>query len=98
MNEDSIWKFSPTKTEVAAAIPSERVHALTTSTELGSPRKSLEPDARPYRKRGYFVSSSRSVIDRLKAAAIEFALITMLIAGFILPALFHLDLLDMLRW
>jgi hypothetical protein len=47
---------------------------------------------------GYFVSSPRSVIDRLKAAAIEFALIAILIAGFIIAVLCALDLLDMLRW
>jgi hypothetical protein len=58
----------------------------------------LEPDARPYRKRGYFVSSPRSVIDRLKAAAIRFAWIAVLIAGFIMAVLGALDLMDMLRW
>jgi hypothetical protein len=63
--------------------------------KLGSSAKSLEPDARPYRKRGYFVSSPRSVIDRLKAAAIEFALIAILIAGFIImAALVAVDVLD----
>jgi hypothetical protein len=66
--------------------------------ELGSPTKTLEPDPRRYRKRGYFVSSRRRLIDRLKAAAIEFALIAMLIAGFIVAALFALDLMDMLSW
>jgi hypothetical protein len=91
MNWDNIWKLTPTKTEVAAAIPPERVHALTTSTqfpndELGSSRNPLEPDARPYRKRGYFSRSSRGVLDRLKAAAIEIALIAILLAGFIIMA------------
>jgi hypothetical protein len=57
----------------------------------------FEPDARPYRKRGYFVSSPRSVIDRLKAAAIRFAWIAILIAGFIMAVLCALDLMDMLR-
>jgi len=56
----------------------------------------LQPDARPYRKRGYFVRSSRGVFGRLKAALIEFALIAILIAGFILAALFAFDLMDML--
>ena len=55
-------------------------------------------DARPYRRRGYFLRSPRRAIDRLKAAAIEFALIAILIAGFIVAALFALDLTDMLRW
>jgi len=48
-----------------------------------------------YRNRGYFVGSPRSVLDRLKAAAIEFALIAILIAGLIMAALFAVDLLDM---
>ena len=52
----------------------------------------------PYRKRGYFISSPRGVIDRLKAAAIEFAQIAILIAGFIMATLCALDLLDMLKW
>jgi hypothetical protein len=51
-----------------SAVASEGLHTLTA----------------PYRKRGYFVSSPRSVIDRLKAAAIEFALIAILIVGFII--------------
>ena len=38
------------------------------------------------------------MIDRLKGAAIEFALIAILIAGFIMAALFGLDLSGMLRW
>jgi hypothetical protein len=79
------------------------VHALTISTrfpndKLGSSAKFLEPDARPYRKRGYFVSSSRSLTDRLKAAATRFAWIAILIAGFIMAILCALDLMDMLRW
>jgi hypothetical protein len=86
MNWENIWKLTPTKTEVAAVIPSEGVHVLTTSTRF------------PYRKRGYFISSPRSVIDRLKAAAIQFAQIAILIAGFIVAALCALDLSDMLRW
>jgi hypothetical protein len=48
--------------------------------------KSLEPDARPYRKRGYYVRSRRGLPERLKAAAIEFALIAILITGFIIMA------------
>jgi hypothetical protein len=58
----------------------------------------LESDARPYRKGGHFVSSPLGVIDRLKAAAIEFAQIATLIAGCMVSALCALDLLDMLRW
>jgi hypothetical protein len=38
------------------------------------------------------------VIDRLKAAAIEFAQIAILIAGFIMATLCALDLLDMPKW
>ena len=64
-------------------IPSEGVSALTTSTRFA---KSLEPDAR---------LSLRSVLDRLKAAAIGLALIATLVAGFIMTALFVIDLLDM---
>jgi hypothetical protein len=52
---------------------------------------------RPYRNRGYFVSRPRSLIDRLKAAAIEFAQIGTLIAGCMVAAFCALDLLDMLR-
>jgi hypothetical protein len=52
----------------------------------------------PYRKRGYFISSLRGLIGRLKAAAIEFAQIAILIAGFIVAALCALDLLDLLKW
>ena len=111
MNYKNIWKLTATKTEVAAAIPSERVHALTISTRVpndgfGSSAKSLEPDTglfrkrgyRSYRKRGCFVSSPRSVLDRLKAALIEFASIAILVAGFVMAALFALDLMDMLKW
>jgi hypothetical protein len=61
-------------------------YALTTTTRF------------PYRRRGYFISSMRGVIDRLKAAAIEFAQIAILIAGFIVAALCALDLSDMLKW
>ena len=103
MNCDSIWQATPTKTEFAAAIPTEEAHALTTSTQfpddkLGPSRRSFDDDARPYRRRGYLLRSPRRAIDRLKAAAIEFALIAILIAGFIVAALFALDLTDMLKW
>jgi hypothetical protein len=54
-----------------------------------------EPGVSAYRNRGYFVGSPRRVLDRLKAAAIEFALIAILIAGLIIAALFAVDLLDM---
>ena len=60
--------------------------------------RTLDPDTRLYRKSGYFVRSRRGVLDRLKAAAIKFALIAILIAGFIIAALCALDLLDMPRW
>ena len=83
MNSDTIWELTPTKNEAARAIPPEGVHALTTSTRFP---KSLEPDAR---------LSLRSVLDRLKAAAIGLALIATLVAGFIMTALFVIDLLDM---
>jgi hypothetical protein len=48
-----------------------------------------------YRVRGYFIRSPRSVLERLKAAAFEFASIAILTAGFIMAALFAADLLDM---
>jgi hypothetical protein len=91
------------KLKLPRAFPSKEVQALTArvqflNDELGSSAKSLEPDARPYRKRGDFVSSPPGVIDRLRTAAIEFASIAILIAGFIIAALCALDLLDMLRW
>ena len=75
-------------------------HASTTSTrfpndEVRSSGKSLRSDARPYRKGGHFVSSPLGVIDRLKPAAIEFALIGILISGFIIAALCAVDLMDM---
>jgi hypothetical protein len=50
---------------------------------------------RLYRKRGYYVRSRGSVLDRLKAAAIKFALIALLCAGFIIvAALIAADVLD----
>jgi hypothetical protein len=45
-----------------------------------------------YRKRDYFVRSRSSVLTRLKAAAIEFASIAILIVGFIIAALCFVDL------
>jgi hypothetical protein len=48
-----------------------------------------------YRRRGYFTRSPRDLLDRLKAAAIEFTSIALLIAGFIMVALFAVDLSDM---
>jgi hypothetical protein len=91
------------KTEGAAAIPPQRAHALTTSAqfpndELGSSRKSLAPDPRPYRRKGYFVRSLRRVLDRLRVVAIELASIAILIVGLIIAVFCALDLLDMLRW
>ena len=38
------------------------------------------------------------MLDRLTAAAIEFVLIAMLFAGFIVAALLALDLSDLLKW
>lgn len=66
--------------------------------ELGSPIRSLAPDAGPRGKIGYLISASRRMLDRLKAAAIEFVLIATLVAGFILAALLALDLSDVLKW
>ncbi len=66
--------------------------------ELSSPIRSLAPDARPLGKIGYLIRSSRRVLDRLKAAAIEFVLIAILVAGFIVAALLALDLSDVLKW
>jgi hypothetical protein len=97
-------KLTPTKSEVATAIPAEEVPALTTSTRFqkdgfGSSAKSLESGTRALiAKPSHFVSSPRGVIDRLKAAAIEIAKIAVLIAGFIIAVLCALDLSDMLRW
>ncbi len=42
--------------------------------------------------------SSRRALRRAMAAVIELALIAILIAGFIVAALFALDLSNMLRW
>ena len=50
---------------------------------------------RLYRKRGYYVRSRRSVLERLRAAAIKFALIALLCAGVIIvAALIASDVLD----
>lgn len=38
------------------------------------------------------------MLDRLTAAAIEFVLIAILVAGFIVAALLALDLSDVLKW
>ena len=74
--------------------------------ELTSSAKSLEPETRPYRNKGYrsyrpgsyFVPSPRGALDRIMSAAMGFVRITLLMAGFILVTLFGLDLLDMLKW
>ena len=76
---------------------------MTTSTqfpadELCSSRSSLESNVRRNPKSGYFVRSRRSVLGRLKTAALELALIVALIAGFIMAIVFALDLSDMLQW
>jgi hypothetical protein len=55
----------------------------------------LALDTRRYRRRGYFVRSARRALDRLKTAVIELAVIATLMAGFIIAALFAVDLLDM---
>ena len=111
MSEKSIRKGTPPKTEPAAAIPSEGLYALTFSNrlsndELASPAKSLEPETRPYRKKGYrsyrpgsyFVPPPRGALDRLTSGLMGLVRITLLIAGFILVTLFALDLLDLLKW
>src|SRR5579863_1572441 len=103
MNSDSIWQSTPTKTEGAVAIPSDRVHALTTSTrfpddELGSPRRLWRPDPCAGRMRRYLGRSPRRVLRRLITAVIKLALIAILMTGFVVAALFALDLADMLRW
>jgi hypothetical protein len=97
MIQKSIWKLTPTKTEVAEGIPSEGVHALTTSTQfpndrLSSSGRSLGPGPRRAGN-NYLVRSRRGVLDRLRAAAIEFVLITILIAGFAMAAFFAVDLM-----
>ena len=48
--------------------------------------------------RRYLLRSPRRALRRLITAAIELALIAILIAGFIMAALFGLDLTGMLRW
>ena len=103
MNPDNNWKSTPTKTEGARAIPFERVHALTTSTrfpddELGSPGRLWRPDPRVGRMRRYLMRSSRRALRRLMTGMIELALIVVLMAGFVIAALFALDLANMLRW
>jgi hypothetical protein len=52
----------------------------------------------PIASEANFVSSLRSVIDRLKTTAIGFAWTAILIAGSIMAVLCALDLMDMLRW
>jgi hypothetical protein len=103
MSQENIWKLMATKTEGAGPIPSERVHALTTSTqfpndELDSSRNPLQSHSRPYRRRGYYIRSLRGVLERLKAVAIGLVTIAILIAGLLVVGLLALDLLDMLRW
>jgi hypothetical protein len=76
----------------------ERVHALTSSTqfpnhELGSSTMFLEPRARPSRKRDYY-----GLVAAQRDRPAELAFIAILVAGFIIAALFALDLLDTLRW
>ena len=66
--------------------------------QFGSSAECLEPDPRPYRKRGYFVSPLRNGIDRLKAAAVGLAWAAGLIAGSIITVLCALDLMEALRW
>lgn len=66
--------------------------------ELGSSIRSLAPGARPRGRMGYLIGSSRRMLDRLKAAAVEFVLIAILVAGFIVAALLALDLSDVLKW
>jgi hypothetical protein len=103
MNQNNIWKLTPTKTESAAAISSEGGRTLTASTpmpndEPGSSAKSFEPNARPNQRRGYFVRPRLPVIDRLRAGAIEAIWIVIFIIGLIIAALCALDLSDMVRW
>lgn len=54
----------------------------------------MEPNERPFRKRSYLVKLQR-VLDWLMTVAIEVALIAILIAMFILAAIFVLDVPDM---
>jgi hypothetical protein len=48
--------------------------------------------------RRYLGRSPRRVPRRLMTAVIKLALIAILIAGFVIAALFALDLADLLRW
>jgi len=98
MIQNTIWKVTPTKTEVAGGVPSEGVRVLTTSTqfpndELSPTESSLRPSSRRAGK-NYLVRSRRGVLDRLRAVAIEFVLITILIAGFAMAAFFAVDLMN----
>src|SRR6185437_4366569 len=103
MNSDTIWQSTPTETEGARAIPSKRVHALTTSTrfpddELGSPGRLWRPDPRAGRMRHYLMRSSRRALRRVMVAVIELVLIAILFAGFIVAGFFALDLTGMVGW
>jgi hypothetical protein len=69
--------------------------ALGRAISLLGRESSGESDVSVYRRRGYFIRSPRDLLDRLKGAAMEFASIAVLIAGFIMAALFAVDLLDM---
>lgn len=101
MTPETIRKSAPTKTERAAAIPSERGRVLTASTvpadELSSPEGFWLLDPRARARRQYFVKSRRA-LRRLVSVAIELALIALLMAGFIMAALFALNLAGMLTW
>lgn len=76
---------------------------MTTSTrfsndELGLPGQLRRSDPRAGRMRRYLMGSSRRALRRAMGAVIELALIAILIVGFIVAALFALDLSNMLRW
>jgi len=48
--------------------------------------------------RRYLMRSSSRALRRLMTGMIEIALIVILMAGFVIAALFALDLANMLRW
>jgi hypothetical protein len=93
IDANEIEVVRPFRLKESALRPSQLVFQM----KLGSSANSLETDSRSHCKRGHFISSTRGVIDRLKAATIELALIAMLIVGFIMAALCALDLVDMLK-
>jgi len=99
MSLDSIWRLTPSEKQSRGGRSGRTMHPLPTQIRfrrlgLASSGKALEPNERPFRKRSYLVKLQR-VLDWLMTVAIEVALIAILIAMFILAAIFVLDVPDM---